>query len=183
MLRIISLLIFKINGWKVVDSFNYPKKCIVIAAPHTSNWDFLIGRCYGYIQSISPKYLIKSEIFYPILGYLLKLNGGIPVYRKEKNNVVQQIVDLFNSSEELILGIAPEGTRSKVNKWKTGFYHIALKANVPILLCKLDYKNKQVGIFKKINSSSNYEKDMKFIEDAFRDIKGKIPEYYNPDIF
>ena len=102
---------------------------------------------------------------------------------KKKNNVVQQIVDLFNSSEELILGIAPEGTRSKVNKWKTGFYHIALKANVPILLCKLDYKNKQVGIFNQINPSSNYEKDMKFIEDAFRNVEGKIPEYYNPDIF
>ena len=183
MLRIISLLIFKINGWKVVDSINYPKKCIVIAAPHTSNWDFLIGRCYCYIKSINPKYLIKSEIFYPFIGYLLKLNGAIPVYRKEKNNVVQQIVDLFNNSEELILGIAPEGTRSKVNKWKTGFYHIALKANVPILLCKLDYKNKQVGIFNKINPSSDYEKDMKFIEDAFRNVEGKIPEYYNPEIF
>lgn len=184
MLRIISILIFKINGWKVVDLINYPKKCIVIAAPHTSNWDFLIGRCYGYIQKISPKYLIKSEVFYPVLGYLLKLNGGIPVYRKEKNNnVVQQIVELFNSSKELILGIAPEGTRSKVYKWKTGFYHIASKANVPILLCKLDYKNKQVGIFNKINPSGDFEKDMQFIEDAYRGIEGKISEYYNPDIF
>ena len=75
MLRLLSLLIFKINSWNVEDKVTYPKKCIIIAAPHTSNWDFLIGRCYGYIQKIHPKYLIKSEVFYPIIGTLLKLNG------------------------------------------------------------------------------------------------------------
>ena len=111
MFRLISLLIFKINGWKVDDTISYPKKCIIIAAPHTSNWDFLIGRCYGYIQKIYPKYLIKSELFVPIIGTILRLNGGIPVYRKKKNNVVDQVVDKFEKSEIFRLGIAPEGTR------------------------------------------------------------------------
>ena len=96
MLRLLSLLIFRINGWNVEDKVIYPKKCIIIAAPHTSNWDFLIGRCYGYIQKIYPKYLIKSEVFYPIIGTLLKLNGGIPVYRNKSHNVVDQIVEKYD---------------------------------------------------------------------------------------
>ena len=107
MLRLLSLLIFKINSWNVEDKVTYPKKCIIIAAPHTSNWDFLIGRCYGYIQKIHPKYLIKSEVFYPIIGTLLKLNGGIPVYRDKSHNVVDQIVEKFNKSNILRLAIAP----------------------------------------------------------------------------
>jgi len=183
MLRLLSLIIFKLYGWKVVDSIEYPSKCVVIAAPHTSNWDFLIGRCYGYIQKIQIKYLIKSEFFYPFLGFLIKLNGGIPVFRKENNNLVDQINNLFNSSDNLILALSPEGTRKKVPRWKTGFYHIALKSNVPIVLCKLDFKNKKIGIFDEIHPSGNFENDMKYIENSYNKIIGKIPENYNPNIF
>jgi 1-acyl-sn-glycerol-3-phosphate acyltransferase len=183
MLRLLSLLIFKLNGWKALDLVKYPSKCLVISAPHTSNWDFLIGRCYGYIQKIRPKYLIKSELFYPILGYLIRLNGGIPVYRNKKNNVVDQIVSLYNKSDNLILGIAPEGTRKYVAKWKTGFYHIALKANVPIMLCKLDFKNKEIGLFDQMKLSGNFDNDMKYIENSFSNISGKIPKNYNSKIY
>ena len=183
MLRLLSLLIFKLNGWKIIDSIKYPSKCLVISAPHTSNWDFLIGRCYGYIQQIKPKYLIKSELFYPILGHIIRLNGGIPVYRNKKNNIVNQIVALFNESDNLILGIAPEGTRKPVSKWKTGFYHIALRSKVPIILCKLDFKNKEIGLFDQLNPSGNFENDMKYIENAFSNISGKIPGNYNPKIY
>ena len=183
MFRLISLLIFKLNGWKIEDRIECPKKCIIIGAPHTSNWDFLIGSCYNYIQKIYPKYLIKSELFYPILGAILKLHGGIPVDRKENNNIVNQIADKFKKSDEFKLGIAPEGTRSKVTKWKTGFYYIALKANVPIVFCKLDFKTKTIGIFDQINPSGNFELDMQYIESAFKNFQGKIVENYNPKIF
>ena len=183
MLRLLSLLIFKINSWNVEDKVTYPKKCIIIAAPHTSNWDFLIGRCYGYIQKIYPKYLIKSEVFYPIIGTLLKLNGGIPVYRNKSHNVVDQIVEKFNKSNILRLAIAPEGTRSRVLKWKTGFYHIALKSNVPIVLCKLDYKTKTIGAFDKIMPTGDFNLDMQYIEDAYKDYQGKVIDFYNPKIF
>ena len=120
MRKILSELILWLLGWEVIGPKRYPKKCVVIAAPHTSNWDFLIGRCYGYIVGVNTRYLIKSEFFVPILGTLFRWNGGIPVYRDSNNNIVDQITERFNESEELILAITPEGTRSKVEKWKMG---------------------------------------------------------------
>ena len=183
MKRLLSKLIFKINGWKIIGVSKYPKKCLVVAAPHTYNWDFFIGRCYAYIIGIQPKYLTKSELFLPILGAIIKWNGGIPVYRKAKHNVVGQVVEMINSSNDIIIGIAPEGTRNKVKKWKTGFYHIAVKANVPILLVKIDYKIKEVGTICDFMPCGDFEKDMLFIEEKFTNVTGKIPEYYNPKIY
>tara|TARA_B100000767_G_scaffold253356_1_gene257853 strand:+ start:441 stop:992 length:552 start_codon:yes stop_codon:yes gene_type:complete len=183
MKRLLSKLIFKLNGWKIIGASTYPKKCMVVTAPHTSNWDFFIGRCYAYIIDIKPKYLTKSELFLPVLGELIKWNGGIPVYRKAKHNVVDQVVDMINSSNSIIIGIAPEGTRTKVKKWKTGFYHIALKANLPILLVKIDYENKLVGIICDFIPCGDFEKDMLFIQEKYKNVKGKIPEYYNPKIY
>jgi len=183
MKRLLSKLIFKINGWKIIGVSTYPKKCMVVTAPHTSNWDFFIGRCYTYIITIHPKYLIKSELFLPILGTLIKWNGGIPVYRNSKNNVVDQAVEMFKSSSQLNLGIAPEGTRTRVDRWKTGFYHIAVKANVPILLLKMDYEKKEIGIMCEFNPNGNFEEDMFFIQEKYKNIKGKTAEYYNPKIY
>ncbi len=169
-------------GWKSIGTFDYPDKCIVIAAPHTSNWDFLIGRCYGYINGIKAKYLIKSSLFIPVLGTFFRWNGGIPVYRDSKNNLVDQLVERFNSTDKLILGIAPEGTRSRVKKWKTGFYHIAYKANIPILLVGVDFKKKKIGVINSLKPTGDIKKDMLFIQNQFKDLTGKIPENYNPII-
>ena len=183
MKKLLSRFLFWISGWKVVGERELPDKCLVIAAPHTSNWDFAVGRCFAYIIGISPKYLIKSELFFPILKILIKWNGGIPVYRNSKNNIVDQISGLYNSKDKLIIGISPEGTRKKVDRWKTGFYHIAVKANVPIILTKLDYKNKEVGFIDKLKPSGDIEKDLDFIQEKYKDIIGKIPENYNTKIF
>ena len=169
-------------GWKIIGTFDFPKKCIIIAAPHTSNWDFLIGRCYGYIANISPKYFIKSSFFIPVLGSLFRWNGGIPVYRNSNNNLVDQIVEIFNNSDSLILGIAPEGTRSRVLKWKTGFYHIAHKANVPILLLTMDFKEKKIGVISSMYTSGDLNKDMFLIQNQYKELTGKIPQNYNPII-
>ena len=182
MKRLLSKLLFKLNGWKVIGIETYPSKCLVISAPHTSNWDFFIGRCYAYIIRIQPKYLIKGELFLPVLSALLRWNGGIPVYRKAKKNVVDQVYAMFNENSELNLGITPEGTRTWVKRWKTGFYHIAIKANIPILLLKMDYEIKEVGIICEFMPSGDFEKDMLFIQDKYKEVKGKIPEYYNPKI-
>ena len=183
MKRLLSKLILKLIGWKIIGVSTYPEKCMVVTAPHTSNWDFFIGRCYAYIIAIHPKYLIKSELFLPVLGTLIKWNGGIPVYRNTKHNVVEQVVKMINSSNAINIGIAPEGTRTKVEKWKTGFYHIAVKANVPILLLKMDYENRQVGIICDFFPCGDFEKDMLFIQEQYKDVKGRIPENYNPKIF
>jgi len=179
---LLSKIIFRLIGWKAKGTFNFPKKCIIIAAPHTSNWDFIIGRFYGYIAEINPKYLAKSELFLPILGTLFRLNGAMPVDRNSKNNLVDQIVEKFNISDSFMLGIAPEGTRSRVDKWKTGFYHIAYKSNVPILLLALDFKNKEIGIINSLIPTGDINKDMIFIQSQFKDVEGKIPENYNPVI-
>ena len=183
MRKIFSKIIFRIIGWKIVDALVYPKKCLVIAAPHTSNWDFFIGKCYSYIVGIFPKYLIKSELFFPLIGDLLRLDGGIPVYRQSKNNVVNQIVQEYKKSDSFILGIAPEGTRKRVEKWKTGFYYIAEKSKIPILFLKIDYKNKEIGVFNQLFPTGNFKEDMLFIEEQFSDFQGKNPGNYNPSIF
>ena len=181
--KILSKVIFKIMGWKIVGNLTYPKRCLVIAAPHTSNWDFLIGRCYGYIMGITAKYLIKSELFIPIIGTLLRANGGIAVYRNSSNNAVDQIVSKYKDSHNFILGISPEGTRKRTQRWKTGFYHIASKLDVPILLLRIDYKKKEIGVCKQLKLSGNFNKDMSFIQEHFGVSQAKFPENYNPKIF
>ena len=183
MKRLLSSLLFKLNGWKIIGPHAYPKKCLIIAAPHTSNWDFLIGRCYAYIIGVKPKYLVKSELFLPVLRIWIKFNGGIPVFRKSKNNVVAQVVDMFKNDAQFQLGIAPEGTRKKVVKWKTGFYHIASAAKVPLLLFSMDYKKKEVGIITEFMTTGDFEKDILFIQQQYTNITGKIPENYNPKIY
>ena len=117
-----------------------------------------------------------------MLGALFRWNGGIPVNRDRKNNVVNQIVEKFNNSNHLILGIAPEGTRSRVEKWKTGFYYIACKAKVPIVLLAVDFKHKKIGVVNSINPSGDIDKDMIFIQNQFKHLEGKIPENFNPKI-
>ena len=166
-------------GWEVIGKTEYPKRCVVVVAPHTSNWDFFIGRLYGHSIGIKPKYLIKSELFLPILSALFRWDGGIPIYRYSNNNNVNQITKRFNDSDELILVITPEGTRSKVAKWKMGFYHIANSANVPILLLALDFGEKKIGVINELTCTGDIKKDIGFIQDQFKGIKGKIPTNYS----
>lgn len=176
---IFSKLIFRFIGWKIIGEHSLPDKCLIIGAPHTSNWDFFIGRCYGYILGIDAKYLIKSELFLPVLGFLLRINGGIPVYRHSKNNFVDQIIEMYRKKDKFILGISPEGTRRRVKKWKTGFYYIAKGANVPIFLLRVDYKNKEIGIINKMYVSDDFNKDMSFIQKHFEKSHAKKPNNYN----
>ena len=182
MKQLLSKLLFKLFSWKVIGSSSFPKRCLIVSAPHTSNWDFFIGMCYAYIIALEPKFLIKSELFLPFFGSLLRWQGGIPVFRNSNHNVVDQVTEMFKNSSKLNLVITPEGTRSYVDKWKTGFYHIAINANIPILLLKMDYENKEIGVINEFLPTGNFINDMNFIEDKYKKIKGKIPEYYNTDI-
>ena len=182
-MRIVSKIIFWLIGWKAIGTFDYPKKCVIIAAPHTSNWDFVIGRLYGYIIRISPKYLIKDSFFVPIIGAWFRWTGGIPVRRDLQNDLVDQIVREFDNSDNFIIVIAPEGTRSRVDKWKTGFYHIAYKAKVPIVLVAMDFKYRKVGIINSLKPSGDIEKDMVLIQNQFKNMQGRSPDNYNPVIY
>ena len=183
MRKFLSVLIFKIIGWKLVGVIPRIDKYLVISAPHTSNWDFLIGRCFAYIAGLQPRYLIKSELYFWPLSVFIKWNGGIPVYRKTGRGTTERVVEKIKSTEKIILGITPEGTRKRVKKWKTGFYHIAQRANIPIVIMYMDYKKKEVGYFNILYPSGDLQKDMAIIQDYYKDVQAKNPNFYNPKIF
>ena len=178
----ISKIIFSFLGWRIVGDNIFPNKCVLIAVPHTSNWDFFYARLYSYIVKIKPKYLAKKELFIPFVSYLIKLNGGIPVDRSKKNKLVDFLTKKIIDSKTIILSLSPEGTRKKVDKWKTGFYYIAQKANVPIVIVGINYKKKEIGIIDKLYPTSNIKNDMKRIQEQLNNISGKIEKNFNPII-
>jgi 1-acyl-sn-glycerol-3-phosphate acyltransferase len=180
MFRILSSFILATAGWRVVGKeFKDIKRCIVVMAPHTSNWDFIMGRL-GYASlGMEVRFLIKKESFRFPWGFFVRAIGGIPVDRKHSTNVVGQITEMFRTNEHLILTITPEGTRSLNYHWKRGFYQIALQANIPLLLGYLDYKKKEAGFGFLFNPTGNYEKDLLEIE-AFYETKAALhPENFN----
>lgn len=154
-------------------------KAVIIMAPHTSNWDFIIGRLAFFLYKISPKIMIKKEAFKPFVGFLLRWFGGIPVDRRHSQNTVKEITSCFQRYDRFHLLITPEGTRKRVNKWKRGFYFIAHNAGVPIFLGFLDYRKKEGGIGMMIEPTGNFDADFKIIEDFYRGKQARHPEKFN----
>jgi 1-acyl-sn-glycerol-3-phosphate acyltransferase len=171
---------FKLKGWKVGESIPPEiSKCVVIAAPHTSSWDFVYALATYRILNLPINYLAKKELFkFPLRG-LLKATGGIPVIRSKSQNLVETIVDKFNHSEHLYLMIPAEGTRKWVEKWKSGFYHAAIGAKVPIMMGYLDYGNKVAGFGKVLYPSGDIEKDLALIREFYSNKTGKNPALFN----
>lgn len=179
-MRLISIAILKLMGWKIKGSAPEIKKYVLIAAPHTSNWDFVIGRMgLYYLKVRALKVMIKKEFFFFPVGILLKALGAIPVDRRQSAPLVNTALKWFNKTETMALLITPEGTRKRVERWKKGFYFIAEKANVPIVLTYLDYAKKEGGIGPTIYPTGNYEEDLKKIEDFYRDKTARYPENFN----
>lgn len=178
MFRPLYLFIFRLTGWSVEGSFSRElKKYIVAVAPHTSNWDFVIGVMARSIVRIQrAKFLGKSALFRPPYGWLFRWLGGYPVDRASSHDMVHQVVEIFNRHEEFILAIAPEGTRKKVPKLKTGFYHIARQARVPIIPCGFDFQRKKIVIGQPFYPSANADADMDLLRKFFSQIKGRNPE-------
>ncbi|MEJ6734179.1 MAG: 1-acyl-sn-glycerol-3-phosphate acyltransferase [Flavobacteriales bacterium] len=175
--------LFKILGWSDGGTPDKSEsKYIVVVAPHTSNLDFVFGILYAYQLGFKIRYFAKSQLFHWSTAWFFKFFGGIPVDRSKKNNLVSQAVEIIDSYENLIIGIAPEGTRKKTKKWKTGFYYMALEAKIPIALAYLDYKDKKAGIGKVIYPSGDIEKDFRIIEEFYSTIHPKHPSLYNKKI-
>lgn len=171
---------FILNIWGFKITGNYPyhaKKKVFIVIPHTSNWDFPLGILVRTKLKATINFLAKDSLFKPPFGFIFKWLGGVPVDRSKSNNFVDSTVQLFKEREALTIQIAPEGTRKKVDKLKTGFYYICLKAEVPLFFVKFDWGTKVVHFSDEITLSGNKEKDLKMIDDYFRTTKGKIPEY------
>jgi len=168
-MRPIIRFFWNLLGWKIVGTMPVGiKKYIIIAAPHTSNWDFLIGLCVRSIMGFESNFLGKKSLFRWPYGWFFRKLGGHPVDRASRNNLVDQVVEIFQSNEKFVLALAPEGTRKAVSDWKTGFYYIALKANVPIVRSKFDIKNKCVTIFPPYYPIGNIEDDMAQIKSVFK---------------
>ncbi|MBX7152703.1 lysophospholipid acyltransferase family protein [bacterium] len=173
---------FKMKGWKIEGEIpSDVKKCVIIGAPHTSNWDFVYG--IGALECFKMKvqFLAKKELFkFPLKNMFLKL-GGIPVDRTKNQSLVDAMIDVFNRHPELKIIIPTEGTRKRVEKWKSGFYHLALGAKIPVALGFLDYKRKKAGFGPTVMLTGEIERDMDAIRAFYQNITGKIPENFNVD--
>jgi len=163
-------------GWKIVNNFPKLKKYVIIAAPHTSWQDFPIAIMTKFIKGIKVNYIGKASLFKPPFGFLFRWLGGAPVDRTKSTNLVDQIVDIFNAKEQFVLGMSPEGTRKKVDRWKTGFYYIAKGANIPIVMATLDFVNKEIRISEPYHLTDDMDADMQYFYRYFDGVIGKHSE-------
>lgn len=169
--------ILKVFGWKIDKTVPQGvKKAVIVVGPHTSNWDFVIGKMAFMNYGIKGRFLIKKELFFPPLGWILKAMGGIPVDRKKNNNFTEQAVSYFTENDSMFMVFTPEGTRSYNPNWKKGFYHIAIKAGVPIYIAYMDYEKKIGGFHSLFHPTGDSDADILKIKDILKQYKGKIPE-------
>lgn len=177
-MRAIYKFVLKLMGWKITGQTDFPTRCIICVAPHTSNFDLPLGLIIYTSMGRKASFLIKKDWFFFPLNFLFKALGGIPVDRSRKTSLTEQIVDIFNKKENFQLAITPEGTRKRNSEWKKGFYYIALAAKVPIEIVALDY-NKKEAIFKKtLIPSGDINKDMEEITACYTGVTGKHPELF-----
>lgn len=165
-------------GWKKDITEDHPDKYIVCLAPHTSNWDFIIGQLYMRAEGMRTNFMMKKEWFVGPLGVLFRKMGGVPVWRDQKTSLTDNLAQTAKEAKTFSLCITPEGTRSKNPDWKKGFYFIAMKAGIPILLYGVDYQKKLIQCTKTIVPDGDLESQMREIKVYYKDFKGKKPELF-----
>ncbi len=168
---------YKWLGWTLTGSMPDIDKCVVIVLPHTSWHDFYIGLLVRRIVKKEIHYVGKKELFRPPFGWYFRWMGGTPIDRSSSQGYVDSIISLFKEKEIFRLAIAPEGTRKKVQTWKTGFYYIAKGAGVPIIKVAFDYGKKNVKIAAPFYPTNNKEADFKEMKAFYQGVVGKVPEY------
>ena len=182
MMKFLSRIVFWLSGWSL--NANWPeglKKAVLIAIPHTSNWDLLYARAAFFLMDIPVKFTIKKEVMVGPLGWLIKGLGGIAIDRKRvpggrKQTYTEAMTAMLKESDELVIMVTPEGTRSAVKRWKSGFYHIALGAEVPVVIGYLDYKKKEAGIGPCIYPNGNMEEQIEEMKEFGRSVTPRHPE-------
>ncbi len=176
-MRAIARIIYeRILGWKLVGEFPQLDKYVVAVAPHTSNWDFLIGLLVRTLSGVRINYIGKKSLFRPPFGWFFRYTGGAPVDRRRNADTVRAIAALFRERTEFRLGLSPEGTRKPVPAWRTGFYYIAMEAGVPIVFAALDYGKKKVRLSEPFYPTGQYAEDLITYHAFFRGVRGKNPE-------
>lgn len=178
----------KLMGWETDN--HWPEnlsQCVMIAAPHTSNWDALYARLALKALGVNVRITIKDSYMQFPLGPFVRAMGGIGIDRRPKQageprlSMVQVMTDLFKHHPELVMLVTPEGTRARQEQWKTGFYYVAVNAGVPIALAYMDYEHKKAGVGKIIHPTGNFEEDMAEIMDFYAGIQAKFPEEFSVD--
>ena len=170
----------KIAGWEMVGEVPAVDKAVLIVAPHTSNWDGLWVLAYKVAMGIDARFFGKHTLFWWPLGRVLRQMGAIPVNRDERGDLVRHAIDMFNSHDRFLLGLAPEGTRKWMRYWRTGFYHIAMEVGVPIVLGFIDYRRKRVGIGKIFIPSGILEQDLALIRKYYAPFTPRHPKKMGP---
>ena len=171
--------ILHIAGWKS-GSFEGAElnKCVICVAPHTSNWDFVLGKLFYTSIGLTAGFLMKKAWFFFPMNLLFKSMGGIPIDRDKHTSMTDQVAEMFRTKDRFQVAITPEGTRKKVQDWKRGFYYIALKAGVPILLAYIDYAKKEAGMLTVFHPTGDADKDIAAIRSYYNGIKGCHPENF-----
>ena len=172
-------MLYKRMGWSKDINQPHPNKYIICLAPHTCFWDFLIGQLFAGAEGMKINFLMKKEWFFWPLGPLFRRLGGIPVYRDRNTSMTDTLAQAAKGRKDFCLCITPEGTRSLNPDWKKGFYYIALKAGIPILLYALDFEHKEIRCTRSIMPSGDIDADMREIKLYFKDVKGKKPEQFS----
>lgn len=172
--------ILRLLGWRIDLRLPAESKFVLIVAPHTSNWDFILGILTGWAIGIPrPRWVGKDSLFKPPFGWIFYAWGGIPVDRSRSSNFVEQVAARFGDEEVFLLGLAPEGTRRRTGYWRTGFYYIALRAQVPIVMGYLDYATKTVGTGPVLHPTGDIHADFETIRAFYSTIQGKHPELHS----
>ena len=183
MLQAIAKAILKVGGWEMVGEIPAAKRAVVIAAPHTSNWDGIWALVYRVAVQLDIHFFAKESLFWFPLNIVLRALGGIPLDRKRAGSAVDQAIEMFRTKESFYFGLAPEGTRSRVDHWKSGFYRIAVGADVPVVLGFLDYGKRRIGIGPTLKLSGDWHEDLDFCRDFYENIEGRWPEKAGPVTF
>ena len=176
--KLCNWILYKRWGWTTEVTEDHPDKYIICLAPHTTNWDFILGQLYAGAQGWKINFLMKREWFFWPLGVLFRRLGGIPVWRDKRTSLTDNLAREAREARSFKLCITPEGTRSANKEWKRGFLAIARKADLPVLLYGLDYERKLIECIHTITPSADMDADMVAIKAYFKDFKGKHPEKF-----
>lgn len=167
-------------GWTIEFNDSGFDRYVLIVAPHTSNWDFVLGIAAKWALRLELRYLGKASLFRSPLGWFFRKTGGIPVERDKPGDLSRQMTGVFAESDRLILALAPEGTRGASGHWKTGFWHIARAAGVPIVMAYIDYANRRIGGGESFQPGESIDRDFERIRAYYANRKGRRPELASP---
>jgi 1-acyl-sn-glycerol-3-phosphate acyltransferase len=172
--------LLRLAGWELEGARPEFERYVLIAAPHTSNWDFPLMMAFAAAFDIKINWLAKHNLFFPPVGWIMRAMGGMPIVRHQNRNVVDGMVDAFKQTPTLVLVVPTEGTRERTEYWKSGFYHIARQADVPIVPSFLDFGRKRGGFGPALEVTHDVVADMQYFRDFYRGMEGKFPDQFGP---